>query len=50
MGFYLPQPVFSHDQLYVALSRITSYQRIKVLIDRDQKCQTKNIIYEEIFR
>ena len=37
VGLYLPEPVFSHGQLYVALSRITSYQNIKVLIDNDSK-------------
>jgi ATP-dependent DNA helicase PIF1 len=38
-GIYLPEPVFSHGQLYAALSRSTSRKNVKVLVipDADNK-------------
>ena len=31
MGVYLPSPVFSHGQLYIAMSRAMSKTNIKIL-------------------
>ena len=50
VGVDLQVPVFSHGQLYVALSRATSKSRIKVLLPRDNlaSCTTTNIVYPEV--
>ncbi|XP_057452093.1 uncharacterized protein LOC130743892 [Lotus japonicus] len=51
VGLYLPRPVFTHDHLYVALSRVKSRKGLKILIVNDKgvvsNC-TRNVVYEEI--
>jgi hypothetical protein len=50
--FFLFKPVFSHGQLYIAFSRVTSKNDLKVFIlnePHSNHFHTKNIVYKEIF-
>ncbi|GJR86735.1 ATP-dependent DNA helicase PIF1-like protein [Tanacetum coccineum] len=51
VGLYFPLPVFTHGQLYVDVSRVTSKKGLKVdVCDKDGNLskRTTNVIYKEV--
>ncbi|PIA56488.1 hypothetical protein AQUCO_00700668v1, partial [Aquilegia coerulea] len=48
LGIDLQLPVFSHGQLYIALSRCTSARNISIILPSDAANCTTNIVYPEV--
>jgi hypothetical protein len=47
-NIYLLSPVFSHGQLYVVISQVTSSANIKIFSGQGPDVYMRNVVYREV--
>jgi hypothetical protein len=50
VGLYLPTPVFTHGQMYVALSRVRNQDSIRVVLPQPNTTITSNVVYRCLYQ
>jgi ATP-dependent DNA helicase PIF1 len=48
VGVYLSSPVYSHGQLYVVISQVTSSANIKIFNGQGPDRYMRNVVYKEV--
>jgi ATP-dependent DNA helicase PIF1 len=49
VGIYLNEALFSHGQLYVAMSRVSSMDNLYIATNSDPESVSRNVVYKEVF-